>query len=107
MKSHAITDDERRKLWRKHFDESEQAWQPWLEGRLENYPRCLPMPAILIGLTCGAQTRKGTPCKRTDIFRSGRCKYHGGRSTGPKTEEGKMRSAQNLQRKNPLDIKQD
>ncbi len=45
---------------------------------------------------CGAKTRAGTPCKRKDIYYpSGRCKLHGGLSTGPKTEEGKWRSAQN------------
>jgi hypothetical protein len=45
---------------------------------------------------CGARTRAGTPCKRKDIwFPSGRCKLHGGMSTGPKTFEGKQRSAQN------------
>ncbi|WP_277949851.1 MULTISPECIES: HGGxSTG domain-containing protein [Dickeya] len=34
-------------------------------------------------------TRVGTSCKRTDIYRNGRCKYHGGKSTGAKTPEGK------------------
>ena len=44
---------------------------------------------------CGARTRKGTPCKRKDIYRSGRCRLHGGLSTGPRTPEGKRRSALN------------
>ena len=44
---------------------------------------------------CGARTRKGTPCKRVDIYNGGRCRLHGGFSTGPKTEEGKRRSALN------------
>lgn len=39
--------------------------------------------------TCGAKTRAGTPCKRpagwgTDHVGTGRCKLHGGKSTGPK-----------------------
>ena len=38
------------------------------------------------GLTCGAKTRKGTPCPRRDPYGPGaRCRFHGGRSTGPKT----------------------
>ena len=41
---------------------------------------------------CGARTRAGTPCKRRDIYDSGRCKFHGGMSAGAKTPEGKMRS---------------
>jgi hypothetical protein len=38
---------------------------------------------------CGAMTRAGTPCKLTAIYKSGRCKWHGGCSTGPKTDAGK------------------
>ena len=45
---------------------------------------------------CGAKTRKDTPCKRKDIqYPSGRCILHGGMGTGPKTTEGKKRSALN------------
>lgn len=33
---------------------------------------------------CGAKTRKGTPCK-TAAMPNGRCRMHGGSSTGPKT----------------------
>ena len=39
------------------------------------------LPAELVGMTCGAKTRAGTPCKRTDIFSNGRCKFHGGLSS--------------------------
>jgi hypothetical protein len=41
---------------------------------------------------CGAKTRKGTPCMRREIWLKGRCRNHGGLSTGPKTEEGLRRS---------------
>ncbi len=45
---------------------------------------------------CGAKTKStGHPCRIKDIYPNGRCRYHGGLSTGPKTDEGKMRSAQN------------
>ena len=40
---------------------------------------------------CEAQTRKGTPCQGRAIFGKDRCKYHGGRSTGPITPEGRKR----------------
>ncbi|WP_084631267.1 HGGxSTG domain-containing protein [Ferrimonas senticii] len=33
---------------------------------------------------CGAKTRSGEPCKRYGSLRNGRCKLHGGRSTGAK-----------------------
>jgi hypothetical protein len=39
---------------------------------------------------CGAKTRSGSPCKRLGNKRNGRCKLHGGRSTGAKTAEGKL-----------------
>lgn len=31
---------------------------------------------------CGARTRSGTPCRRYGTKRNGRCRLHGGRSTG-------------------------
>jgi hypothetical protein len=46
---------------------------------------------------CGAQTRKGTPC-RCKALANGRCRLHGGLSTGPKTPEGKARALGNLKR---------
>ncbi|MEA3271552.1 HGGxSTG domain-containing protein [Ralstonia pickettii] len=46
-------------------------------------------------MTCGARTRAGTPCKMTAIHRNGRCKLHGGMSTGPRSNAGKARSAAN------------
>ncbi|WP_374555643.1 HGGxSTG domain-containing protein [Aquitalea pelogenes] len=50
-------------------------------------------------LTCGAKTRAGTPCKITAIYGSGRCKLHGGLSTGPTTPEGKAKAAKNGQKR--------
>ena len=41
---------------------------------------------------CGAKTRTGKPCKAPGNGRGGRCKMHGGASTGPRTAEGKARS---------------
>ena len=52
-------------------------------------------PEDLRGLSCGAQTRAGTPCKRRDLYPNGRCHLHGGPSSGPKSDEGKARSAMN------------
>jgi hypothetical protein len=39
---------------------------------------------------CGAKTRKGTPCKGPAMA-NGRCRMHGGPSTGAKTPEGKAK----------------
>lgn len=40
---------------------------------------------------CGAKTRKNTPC-RAPAMANGRCRMHGGKSTGPRTPEGLERS---------------
>ena len=40
---------------------------------------------------CGAQTRFKQPCK-APAMKNGRCRMHGGKSTGPKTAQGKERS---------------
>jgi hypothetical protein len=39
---------------------------------------------------CGAKTRTGTPCRRP-AMPNGRCRLHGGLSTGPRTPEGRRR----------------
>ncbi len=51
-------------------------------------------------LRCGAQCRDGSSCKappvwnrRLDRAVNGRCRMHGGLSTGPRTEEGRRRIA--------------
>ncbi|MDU8911784.1 HGGxSTG domain-containing protein [Aestuariicoccus sp. MJ-SS9] len=43
---------------------------------------------------CGAKTRNGNPCRLLPEPGKQRCKFHGGKSTGPTTEEGKARIAE-------------
>jgi len=47
---------------------------------------------------CGARTKSGRPCQAKPVWdeehdrpRNGRCRLHGGLSTGPKTAEGRRR----------------
>jgi hypothetical protein len=42
---------------------------------------------------CGARTRDGAPCKGPGMS-NGRCRMHGGKSTGPRTPEGLQRLVQ-------------
>ena len=44
---------------------------------------------------CGAQTRLGRACLGR-AFPNGRCRNHGGLSTGPRTLEGRLRALANL-----------
>ena len=46
-----------------------------------------PPGDFMKALRCGAKTRKGTPCL-CPAMKNGRCRLHGGKSTGPRTPEG-------------------
>jgi hypothetical protein len=49
-----------------------------------------PPGDFLKALRCGARTRRGTLCQ-CPAMRNGRCRIHGGLSTGPKSPEGRER----------------
>lgn len=51
---------------------------------------------------CGAaRHRDGLPCQARPEPGKRRCRFHGGRSTGPKTEAGKTRALANLRQNRP------
>lgn len=88
-------DTDRRRRLRKYNEEHHAVADQWRErGYTFPSPQFPTFPDDLRALTCGAKTRKGTPCKRKDLHKSGRCKLHGGLSTGPRTEEGRERCRQ-------------
>lgn len=79
-----IEQDQLRRLHKVYCKACDRARGEWLAQGCPDYGPVFPLfPELLRGLTCGAKTRAGTPCKRTDLFSSGRCKFHGGMSTGP------------------------
>ncbi|WP_425489300.1 HGGxSTG domain-containing protein [Noviluteimonas gilva] len=49
-------------------------------------------------IRCGALTQAGGKCNAKPVGACGRCKWHGGYSTGPRTDEGKEKVALNLPR---------
>ena len=58
---------------------------------------------------CGAKCRDGHPCRAPAVWdvlanapRNGRCRMHGGGSTGPRTPEGRARALRNLSQFRPL-----
>jgi hypothetical protein len=57
-------------------------------GRLKNGN---PPGDYLAAPRCGAKTRAGACC-RQPAMRNGRCRFHGGKSTGPRTAAGLQRS---------------
>ncbi len=72
-------------------ERNDQAREIWKTLYVED-----PLPDICVDMVCGAKNRTGTPCRRKDIYANGRCEFHGGMSTGPRTKQGKERSSQNL-----------
>lgn len=83
------TKEQRRRL-ADHYRQCDAISDAW-RGRGYTYPppRFPRLPADLAGLACGARTKAGTPCKQKALYSGGRCKWHGGCSTGPTTEAGK------------------
>jgi hypothetical protein len=48
-------------------------------------------PNLALAPRCGARTRAGCPCRAPAIRGKRRCRMHGGRSTGPRTQDGMAR----------------
>jgi len=91
-----MDDATRRNRWRQYHDTQEALHAAWASNDYQHPPPLpIPFPGELIAMECGARTRAGTPCKRRDLYRNGRCKLHGGLSTGPRTTEGKAITSRN------------
>ena len=57
----------------------------------------LPTGANQARVICGARRRRdGQPCQGLSVPGKRRCKWHGGASTGPRTDKGRARSMKNL-----------
>jgi hypothetical protein len=85
------------------YKDSTERFQEWVAGGYIGRPReCLPYPEFCRDMKCEAKTRSGHPCKNDGTsWANGRCKYHGGASTGPVTPEGKKRVSMNSRRQTP------
>ena len=92
-----INHTELRKRLKRYSKEHERIFALWQENGFQHPPPKFPdYPEECKNMTCGAKTRAGHPCKSKAIFSNGRCKFHGGLSTGPKTLEGRRKSALNI-----------
>lgn len=83
-----MPDDDKRILFRKWAARANEA-----EAAGKYVPS---FPRYLRGLTCGAIKKNGRPCGMTTLEANGRCKFHGGASTGPRTPEGRAKALENL-----------
>jgi len=73
------------------FEQSELDLDTWLKNEFKQ---------------CNAKTRDGKQCQGRAINGTNKCKNHGGKSTGPKTKEGRRRSLAGLKQyqNNPENI---
>lgn len=72
-------------------------WLPWVTKTDEEMNRGWLMHGNPPGdpseaPRCGARTRENQPCRAPAVRGKERCRMHGGRSTGPRTPEGRERS---------------
>lgn len=107
------TNDEMRAILKEAaFEAAEQERLGDYDGAIRIMNRALertrvkPRPPKAERPRCGAMTRKGTPCKAPAVWiagepepRNGRCRLHGGLSTGPRSEEGKAAIAESNRRR--------
>ena len=85
-------------LLRQHELECQAAMRRWCEAGCQGKFLKPPKPEELRGITCGARKKNGELCRNTRLGPGGRCPYHGGFSTGPRSEEGKQRCVEALRR---------
>jgi len=77
---------------KRYYRDLENAQKLFASGKDVLLPE---FPEECLGMICGAKTKSGHLCQETTLCKNGRCAIHGGLSTGPKTLEGKRRSALN------------
>ena len=98
-----LTRKQKVKALKTYYQQNELIFDAWEKQGYRYPPPTRPkFPECCIDLQCEAKTRAGTPCKNSGIkYANGRCKYHGGASTGPKTKAGKKRSSTNAKKRTP------
>lgn len=92
-----MTPEAARKKWRNYWEATWKLREAYDANDVDYRERSYPVfPEELRGLTCGAKSKRtGQPCKQVALYTNGRCKFHGGLSTGPQTKQGKLKAAIN------------
>jgi hypothetical protein len=87
------TRKEKIKALKAYYKATNQQFDEWRrDGFVSNSLSQIPYPEICRDMKCEAKTRSGHPCKNDGTnWGNGRCKFHGGASTGPVSDIGKKR----------------
>lgn len=102
---HAVSEDQNsggdwyeqerlRKRWKMYWRAQTYAFR--LGRDVRTLAKQEPFLAGCERLRCGAKNRFGERCGKFHLYPNGRCRFHGGPSTGPHTLAGKKKSSRNL-----------
>jgi hypothetical protein len=91
---------ELRQKRRQMLDERARAMEQLLARGVAEWELARHLPSFdfarFADLICGAKgKRTGKPCPSKALYANGRCRHHGGLSTGPKTPEGRAKAGRN------------
>lgn len=93
-KQELMTQEEMRAMWRS-FWRDRPSLLPYAADVLA-WSRCELLLKGCSDLRCGSKTRAGHACKKYHLYPNGRCRLHGGLSSGPRTAAGKAKVTKNL-----------
>ncbi len=75
----------------RHSDTQQEALDRRWQAELQRIRQAEERRKATQRVVCGANTRIGRPCRALSEPGKQRCRFHGGMSTGPKTEAGRRR----------------
>ncbi len=75
-------------------EQMEEKFDAEVELKMAAWRARAALRAAKLRVLCGAKTRKDAPCRNMSEPGRKRCKFHGGKSTGPKSCEGRAKIAE-------------
>ncbi|WP_209599711.1 helix-turn-helix transcriptional regulator [Ruegeria sp. HKCCSA071] len=85
--------------WSWFRDHQQEAIDRRVEAELQRAREAEERRKATRRVPCGAKTRKGHPCRALSEPGKRRCRFHGGKSTGPRTEAGRKQIAEAQRRR--------
>ncbi len=85
--------------WPQFRDHQQEAMERRVEAELQRLRQAEERRKATERVNCGARTRTGRPCRAKSEPGKQRCRFHGGMSTGPRTDAGRQRIAEAQRRR--------